>query len=118
MKTSSEHALRRYSLNGETMGGRYTAIFYATGQPDLAAIASSLLAAVDRIDRQMPTWNVASELCRLNAAPENIWLPVPQELAQVLAAGLLVSRESDGAFDMAVGQLRISVIVTAHSGAS
>ncbi len=105
MKTSSEHALRRYSLNGETMGGRYTAIFYAAGQPDLTAIGASLYAAVDRVDRQMSTWNAASDLCRLNAAPENTWLPVPQELGQVLAAGLLVSRESDGAFDMAVGQL-------------
>ena len=105
VKTSSEPALRRYSLNGETMGSRYTAIFYAGGQPDLAAIGASLFAAVDRVDRQMSTWNAASDLCRLNAAPENTWLPVPQELAQVLAAGLQVSGESGGAFDMAVGQL-------------
>lgn len=105
VKTSSEPALRRYSLHGETMGSRYTAVFYAGGQPDLAAIGASLFAAVDQVDRQMSTWNAASDLCRLNAAPENTWLPVPRELAQVLAAGLLVSRESDGAFDMAVGQL-------------
>ena len=105
VKTSSEPALRRYSLNGETMGSRYTAVFYAAGQADLAAIGASLFAAVDRVDRQMSTWNAASDLCRLNAAPENTWLAVPRELAQVLAAGLLVSRESGGAFDMAVGQL-------------
>ena len=105
MKTSSEPALRRYSLNGETMGSRYTAVFYAAGQADLAAIGASLFATVDTVDRQMSTWNAASDLCRLNAAPENTWLAVPRELAQVLAAGLLVSRESGGAFDMAVGQL-------------
>ena len=105
VKTSSEPALRRYSLNGETMGSRYTAVFYAGGQADLAAIGASLFAAVDRVDRQMSTWNVASDLCRLNAAPENTWIPVPRELAQVLAAGLQVSGESGGAFDMAVGQL-------------
>lgn len=105
MKTSSEPALRRYSLHGETMGSRYTAVFYAAGQADLAAIGASLFAAVNRVDRQMSTWNAASDLCRLNAAPENTWLAVPRELAQVLAAGLLVSRESGGAFDMAVGQL-------------
>ncbi|WP_257572627.1 FAD:protein FMN transferase [Janthinobacterium sp. UMAB-56] len=105
MKTSFEHALQRYSLNGATMGGRYTAIFYATGQADVAAIGASLYAAVDRVDRQMSTWNAASDLSRLNAAPENTWLAVPQELALVLAAGLQVSRESGGAFDMAVGQL-------------
>ena len=108
MKTSSEPALRRYSLNGETMGSRYTAVFYAGGQADLAAIGASLFAAVDQVDRQMSTWNAASDLCRLNAAPENTWLPVPQELAQVLAAGLLSAcAQAAQAADMAPA-IRIS----------
>jgi thiamine biosynthesis lipoprotein len=105
VKTSSEPALRRYSLNGETMGSRYTAVFYSPGQPDLAAIGASLFAAVDRVDQQMSSWKAGSDLCRLNAAPENTWLPVPEALAQVLAAGLQLGRQSGGAFDMAVGQL-------------
>lgn len=108
MKTSSEDAPgrpRRCSLNGETMGTRYTAIFYATERLDLAAVGASLFAAVDRVDRQMSTWDPASDLCRLNAAPDNTAVSIPLELAHVLETGLQVSLQSRGAFDMGVGAL-------------
>lgn len=108
MKTSSEPSprpLERYSLNGETMGTRYTAIFYGPPGLDRAAIGASLFAAVDQVDRQMSTWNPASDLCRLNAAPAHAWITVPAELAQVLATGLRISLQSDGAFEMGVGEL-------------
>lgn len=97
--------LRRYSLNGKTMGTRYTAIFYAPEGMDATAIGASLLAAVDKVDRQMSNWTTASDLCRLNAAPENTWMTVPPELAHVLETGLKVGLQSNGAFDMGVGAL-------------
>ena len=109
MKTFSEQparaALQRYCLNGETMGTRYTAIFYAPEGMDDTAIGASLLAAVDEVDRQMSNWLPASDLCRLNAAPENSWMTVPPELAHVLETGLEVGLQSNGAFDMGVGAL-------------
>mgnify|MGYP005809706745 CR=1 FL=1 len=109
MKTSSDlpasGALQRYSLNGETMGTRYTALFYAPASIDAAAIQAELQAAVDEVDRQMSTWKPDSDLCRLNAAPEDIWVTVPAALMEVLDTGLAVGRESNGAFDMGVGAL-------------
>jgi thiamine biosynthesis lipoprotein len=98
-------ALQRYSLNGATMGTRYSALFYASPALAADAVGASLFAAVDQVDRQMSGWNPASDLCRLNAAPVDSWVAIPEQLAQVLAAGLLVERLSHGAFDMAVGQL-------------
>ena len=109
MKTYSKQArllaLRRYSLNGETMGGRYTAVFYAPESMDVAAIGASLFAAVDQVDRQMSTWNPGSDLCRLNAAPLDTWLAVPEELAHVLDTGVRIGLQSMGAFDIGVGEL-------------
>jgi FAD:protein FMN transferase len=108
VKTCSDPAapaLRRYSLHGATMGTRYSAVFYACQPLALAPLGASLFAAVDQVDRQMSTWNPASDLCRLNGAPVDTWVAVPAPLAQVLAAGLLVGRQSNGAFDMGVGQL-------------
>lgn len=109
MKTSSEQstcpALQRYSLNGETMGTRYTAVFYAPEGWDTTAIGASLFAAVDQVDRQMSTWNPASDLCRINAAPENTWIAAPRELLHVIETGLQVNLQSNGAFDMTVGDL-------------
>lgn len=103
MKTSTE--TQRYSLNGETMGTRYTALFYAEAGLDTDAINRALAEAVGRVDQQMSTWKADSDLNRLNAAPEQVWLPVPEELATVLAAALRVGQQSGGAFDIAVGDL-------------
>jgi thiamine biosynthesis lipoprotein len=98
-------SLRRYSLNGETMGTRYSALFYAEPEVDEAAINKSLFAALDRVDQQMSTWKPQSALSRLNAAPEQQWLTLPEELTKVLATAMRVSHQSNGAFDIAVGDL-------------
>jgi len=103
VKTSTE--TQRYSLNGETMGTRYTALFYAEAGLDTDAINRALAQAVGRVDQQMSTWKADSDLNRLNAAPEQVWLPVPEELATVLASALRVGQQSGGAFDIAVGDL-------------
>lgn len=103
MKMSTE--VQRYSLNGETMGTRYTALFYADAGIATDQIGRCLARAVDRVDQQMSTWRADSDLNRLNAAPEQEWLVVPKELITVLAAALRVSQHSSGAFDIAVGDL-------------
>ena len=96
---------QRYSLNGETMGSRYTAVFYAEPGIDTDVINRSLAQAVSRVDQQMSIWKPDSDLNRLNAASEQAWVPVPKELVTVLAAALRVSAQSGGAFDIAVGDL-------------
>lgn len=103
MKTSTE--LQRYSLNGETMGTRYTALFYAGAGIDSDRIGHSLAFAVARVDQQMSTWKPDSDLNRLNTAPEQQWVSVPRELVTVLSAALRISQQSRGAFDIAVGDL-------------
>lgn len=103
MKTSTE--LQRYSLNGETMGTRYTALFYAGAGIDADDVGRRLARAVARVDQQMSTWKPDSDINRLNAAPEQEWVSVPKELATVLSAALRVSQQSGGAFDIAVGDL-------------
>lgn len=111
MKTSTEvlqqpaGALQRYSLNGETMGTRYTALFFAPAGLDEATINRRLFAAVDGVDRQMSTWKPDSDLNRLNAAAVGQWAPLPAELLRVLDCALEVSRQSGGAFDIGVGDL-------------
>ena len=103
MKMSTD--VQRYSLNGETMGTRYTAVFYAAAGIDTDEIGQRLAHAVSRVDRQMSTWKAGSDLSRLNAAPEHEWLLVPKELTTVLAAALRVSQQSGGAFDIAVADM-------------
>jgi len=98
-------SLQRYNLNGQTMGTRYSALFYARPGLDQPAINRSLFAAVDQVDRQMSPWQPDSALSRLNAAPLQQWLPIPRQLMQVLQGALQVSRLSAGTFDIGVGDL-------------
>lgn len=97
--------MQRYSLSGQTMGSRYTAVFFAAAGVDEAAIAAGLFSAVDRVDQQMSSWKPESDLNRLNRAPVGQWHVVPQELLCVLAAALHVGEKSRGAFDIGVGDL-------------
>lgn len=111
MKTFSEKpeaslsSLQRHALSGETMGTRYSAVFFAAAEVDKAAIGAALFAAADKVDRQMSTWKPDSDLSRLNALPAQQWLEVPEELLAVLDAAVRVGVQSNGAFDIGVGEL-------------
>ena len=97
--------LVRRTLNGPTMGTRYSAVFFAPERTDTDALAAALFAAVDRVDRQMSTWKADSDLNRLNNAPVGDWVAIPRELTTVLAASLRIGRASNGLFDIGVGDL-------------
>lgn len=111
MKTFSEKAepsppsLKRHALSGGTMGTRYSAVFFAASGVDESAIDTALFAAADTVDRQMSTWKPDSDLSRLNAAPTQQWLAVPEELLTVLDTSMRIGAQSDGAFDIGVGDL-------------
>jgi FAD:protein FMN transferase len=98
-------ALERHTLNGATMGTRYSAVFYAPDHADTAALARDLFTAVDRVDQQMSNWKPDSDLNRVSAAPIDEWVSIPPELMAVLAASLKFERITAGAFDIGVGDL-------------
>ncbi len=95
----------RHVLSGATMGTRYSATFLAAETVDLGALESALFATVDLVDRQMSTWKPDSDLMRINRAPVEKWVSMPPELAQVVTTALDIGRASDGAFDIAVGDI-------------
>lgn len=100
-KISTE--LQRLALNGPTMGTRWSALFFAAPGFDTEAVRVALQAAVNEVDGEMSTWNPASDLMRLNAAPVGEWVAVPARLVEVLRLGLKTGRASRGAFDIGMG---------------
>ncbi|MDI4665492.1 FAD:protein FMN transferase [Xanthobacter autotrophicus] len=98
-------ALRRHALSGPAMGARWSAVFFAAGDVDEAALTRRLQGAVERVEQQMSTFRPESDLERLNAAQVGIWIDIPRELMHVLATALEVGRLSGGAFDIGVGDL-------------
>jgi thiamine biosynthesis lipoprotein len=93
----------RHALNGPTMGTRWSALFFTDADFDPAPLSEALQAAVDEVDAQMSTWNPASDLMGLNAAPVGLWVKVPGQLAEVLRLGLGIGRASGGVFDIGLG---------------
>ncbi len=97
-KTPTDRAL---ALGGPTMGTRWSVLI-----DDLVTnptLQSRFQAAVDEVDAQMSTWKPDSDLMRLNAAPPDVWVPLPDRLFTVLEAGLAISRQTGGAFEMNMG---------------
>lgn len=95
----------RRVISGATMGTRYSVVWFAAPGTDDAPLAQALATTVGRVDEQMSTWKPASDLMRLNRAPVGEWVDIPAELAIVLRRALAIGRLSDGAFDIAVGDL-------------
>lgn len=95
----------RRVISGATMGTRYSVVYFAALGTDDADLARALATAVGRVDDQMSTWKPDSDLMRLNRAPVGEWVDIPAELAIVLRRALAIGRLSDGAFDIAVGDL-------------
>lgn len=104
-RSTTQTKLERRTLNGATMGTRYSAVFYADPEFETAVLSAALFDAVDRVDQQMSTWNPQSDLNQLNAIAIGEWLTLPPELMTVLHAGLDVERKTNGAFDIGVGAL-------------
>jgi thiamine biosynthesis lipoprotein len=95
--------LERHTLNGSTMGTRWSALFHMPRDFDPAPIAEAMAAAVAQVDVQMSTWKPESDLMRLNAAAAETWIELPEQLTEVLACSLEVGRASGGAFDIGLG---------------
>ncbi len=93
----------RFSLNGETMGTRYSVLFYGAADTNTEKLGSAVRAAVDTVDRQMSNWKPDSDLNRLNRAHVGDWVDLPVALFAVLQASMDFYGKSGGAFDIAVG---------------
>lgn len=94
------------SLFGTTMGTEYTVrVVEPTGELDLTVLQQQIDRRLEAISRQMSTYLPDSEISRFNRYEGRDWFPVSAEFVRVVAAGLEVSRSTQGAFDVTVGPL-------------
>jgi FAD:protein FMN transferase len=94
------------SFSGPTMGTSYT--IRLASEPEslpLAALQQRVEARLALVNDQMSTYLPNSEVSRFNRHPCDVWFDVSADTAFVVAAGLEISRLTDGAFDVTVGPL-------------
>ena len=94
-------------LQGHTFGTHYEISLRLENGADerLASIHTDIRGLFDRVDRQMSTWRQDSEINRLSRQPPAEWMPLSASLFEVLVLGQRVAAETNGAFDMTVGEL-------------
>ena len=95
--------LLRQAMSGPTMGTRWSSIVNARPSLPLASLEAALQNAVDLVDRQMSTWMPESDLMRFNRSPVGEWIEMPAQLCHVVALGLQIGKDSEGAFDVGMG---------------
>ncbi len=86
------------------MGTRFRATWSGVAACD-GSLSAAVEAELHEVNAQMSTWLPDSELSRFNAAPAGDWVPVSEQLAEVVALALQLARQSEGAFDVTVGPL-------------
>lgn len=90
-------------FGGQTMGTTWAVACYAPPSLTHSALAEALQAALAILVGQMSHWEQGSDLSRFNRAPAGTWLALPPEFFAVLQSALHVARDSEGAFDPALG---------------
>jgi thiamine biosynthesis lipoprotein len=93
----------QHLIEGRTMGTTWSVRLALDCGVSQATLQTAFQHAVHQVDMQMSTWTPHSDLMRLNAAPVGDWVPLPNHLMAVLTAGLAISRDTKGAFEMNVG---------------
>jgi thiamine biosynthesis lipoprotein len=92
-----------HKLSGHTMGTHYVVNYYSHGVQSDPGLSADIFNAVDKVDKQMSTWDPHSNLSLFNGEKAGRWFEVPEDLAIVVQAGLKISEQSKGAFDVTVG---------------
>lgn len=105
MPKMSSESIRRTTLNGPTMGTRWSVSVDADDSVNQEALHQDLAFAVQQVDAQMSPWKPESDLVCLNRAPVDTWVDLPPEILEVLTCAMDIHRLSVGAFDPCVGAL-------------
>lgn len=100
---------KELEISGYTMGTSYTVKMVdasgAMGARERRELRGRIEAKLERVNQQMSTYRVDSEISRFNRAPVGEWFAVSAPTERVVRQALALSDASDGAFDVTVGAL-------------
>ena len=94
-----------HRLSGATMGTTWSVQVLAPKPVARESIAVAVQAQLDRVIREMSTWDESSDVSRFNRAAAGSWHSLPEAFYTVLDAALTMAVDSGGAFDPTVGPL-------------
>lgn len=100
-------AERIEELSGPTMGSTYTIkyVYKKDTTPAADAVGVEIQSILDKIDREVSTYRLDSDIARFNQSPANTCMSMPQSVLDLTQYGYQLSQLSDGAFDLTLGPL-------------
>lgn len=107
LRAPTRPSAEAHTLNGLTMGTTWTIrIADPNLRPeDLPSLRAEVEAVFVEINRQMSTYDPASEISRFNDGPAGVERTVSAEVARVARFALNLAEKSGGAFDPTIGPL-------------
>lgn len=97
---------REAEVSGEAQGTTYHIKLVLDGMsPSLEEIRHQISATLAEIDAQLSNYREDSEISRINRLERTTWLPVSQEIAELLVIAHTVYERSDGCYDLTVEPL-------------
>ncbi|MFA7541003.1 MAG: FAD:protein FMN transferase, partial [Lysobacterales bacterium] len=93
------------TLHGSTMGTTWSVQLPHTHSRRVPALHQDISQLLAGLEAQLSHWQPDSDLSRFNQAPPGTLQVLPDDLATVIAAALDLARDSQGAFDPALGAL-------------
>ena len=101
----SRKELLRMVEHGDAMGSTYSVVLYGNDQAEMRTAIDAAFAEVARLDAMLSNYRQESEWSEVNRRAADAPVRVTPELFQLLAKCMAIGRESEGAFDLAVGPL-------------
>lgn len=94
-----------FHWQGRSMGTTWSVRLAGPRTLDEARLQAQLQQQLDQVVAEMSPWEASSDISYFNAAEAGTWQKLPADFLQVLSTALDVARDSDGAFDPAIGAL-------------
>ena len=99
-------SLDRYEFSRPAMGTEFRIVLYASEASAAASAADAAFLRIAELDRTLSDYDPDSELSRLSSsAGTGRWVPVSQDLWDVISVAQAWSARTSGAFDITVGPL-------------
>jgi thiamine biosynthesis lipoprotein len=92
-------------ISGRTMGSYYAISIDQPGNTDAARLQRDIDSLLENLNRQMSTWDDASQISQFNRLQSTEWFPVGQEFADVTAEALRLHQLTSGALDITLAPL-------------
>jgi len=96
----------KLQYSDHAMGTNVTVWLWTADERGAAQAAEAVFKEMKRLDKEMTTWDPASELSQVNAAAGERAIKVSDETYAVIERALDISKRSQGVFDITVGAFK------------